>query len=54
MRDNRETGVSGCDGGEILRAPTPARIEASRIADYLRWLHASRDRYFDDYQSLRE
>jgi acetoacetyl-CoA synthetase len=47
-------GVANSDGGEILWEPTAARIEPSRVADYLRWLHTSSDLYFDDYQGLWE
>jgi acetoacetyl-CoA synthetase len=47
-------GAANSDGGEILWEPTAERIEASRLAAYLRWLHTTRGRYFDNYQALQE
>ncbi len=38
--------------GEVLWRPTPAQIEASRLADYQRWLAEERGLRFDDYRSL--
>jgi len=38
----------------VLWAPTQARIEASRLADYQRWLSARHGLAFDSYASLWE
>lgn len=37
---------------EMLWAPTPAQIDASRIAEYLHWLGFERDLHFHDYEGV--
>ncbi len=38
--------------GTVLWAPSEARREKSRLADYMRWLAAKKGRHFESYQEL--
>ena len=42
------------EGRKILWTPSKERAEASRIAQFMRWLEAERGLSFDGYQELWE
>src|SRR5690625_4206274 len=38
--------------GDLVYTPEPSQVEASRLAEFIRWLEPRHNRRFDDYHAL--